>query len=341
LRFKGGWEVKGFFSRKVALILLAIALVISIGLNIYLIASQSHIKTASEQKLISQNNYNLLYPYFENLDEVEFENIQKYYRTQFIDLKKEINESIKMPPGTKYAVFIESLNSGVYIGINEKEKYSPGSLRKTPLLAAVYKKIEQGELSKKDVIQIIESDVDPSSGPLGLKGAGIEMTIAELINYTAYYSDNTAALALLRVVGVESYMEAMFNTGLSFKTFLETQNREEYPLSAKEYSNVFRSLYYASWLSRDSSQEILDLLAHTSFTQGLPKGVPPGIIVSHKIGFWSSGNQHHDCGIVYYPGSPYIICVMIVGLDEISANNVTAQISKIAYNYIDDLIREK
>jgi hypothetical protein len=68
----------------------------------------------------------------------------------------------------------------------------------------------------------------------------------------------------------------------------------------------------------------------STFTQGIVAGVPAGTRVSHKFGEFSAGTnlkQLHDCGIVYKPAHPYILCVMTQGNDF---NNLAATIAKIS-----------
>jgi hypothetical protein len=51
------------------------------------------------------------------------------------------------------------------------------------------------------------------------------------------------------------------------------------------------------------------LLLAICFGIGLPDGVPSNVKVAHKIG--ESLETYSDCGIVYYPGRPYSLCLMI------------------------------
>jgi hypothetical protein len=43
-------------------------------------------------------------------------------------------------------------------------------------------------------------------------------------------------------------------------------------------------------------------------------------------------HQLHDCGIVYFPDNPYIICVMTRGDDVNELAPVVAHISKMVYD---------
>ena len=101
-------------------------------------------------------------------------------------------------------------------------------------------------------------------------------------------------------------------------------------LSAENYASFFRVLFNASYLSRSLSEKALSLLAQSDFKDGLVAGVPPGIKVAHKFGFRITGingeiKQLHDCGIIYYPRHPYLLCIMTSGK---------------SYEYLDDAIKE-
>lgn len=62
--------------------------------------------------------------------------------------------------------------------------------------------------------------------------------------------------------------------------------------------------------------------------------------VAHKTGYWYEGEQFHDCGIVYYPENPYILCVMTQGFSLSEANAVIANLSRVTYEYVDGLSRQ-
>jgi len=54
--------------------------------------------------------------------------------------------------------------------------------------------------------------------------------------------------------------------------------------------------------------------------------------IAHKIGV--AGNQvQSDCGIVYIPERPYLLCVML-GENKERGSEVIAQVSRQAYDYV-------
>jgi hypothetical protein len=102
----------------------------------------------------------------------------------------------------------------------------------------------------------------------------------------------------------------------------------------KDYGMFFRVLFNASYLSKDSSEKALKLLSESTFTKGLVAGIPSGVSISHKFGERVMGDtrQLHDCGIVYLPKQPYLLCIMTRGKDFDQLAGVISEISKKVYD---------
>jgi hypothetical protein len=107
-------------------------------------------------------------------------------------------------------------------------------------------------------------------------------------------------------------------------------------LSVREYSVLFRVLYNASYLNEEYSEKALSLLAQSEFNNGIKKSIPKNIKVANKFGERHIENtdvyQLHDCGIIYYPDRPYLLCVMTRGetLDILSSE--IQKLSKIVFD---------
>jgi beta-lactamase class A len=80
----------------------------------------------------------------------------------------------------------------------------------------------------------------------------------------------------------------------------------------------------------------LALLAASEFKGALAAGVPDGIRVAHKYGVHNLTNDRlfHDCGIVYHPLRPYMLCVMTRGNDLDSNIRFIADVSKRVYEQV-------
>lgn len=239
----------------------------------------------------------------------------------FFPLEKSIisrvdKEIISKNPSLHLSLYFRDLQNGPWFWINEKEEFAPASLLKLPLLIwylfaedstpwLIHSKLK---IQSFDTIkQNIISHVDPLE-------PWKEYEILEILRYMIAYSDNLAAENLLENVPAE-YIDVIY------KKFWITFDQDilswgEDIISVKQYASFFRILYNASFLSRNSSELALALLAQSTFKKWIVAGIPTNIIVAHK--FWervipyTDGTQTlqlHDCGIVYTQ-NPYLLCIM-------------------------------
>lgn len=290
-----------------------------------------------------QPNYGFLHPSFSSMDKEDSIAARQFFRVDHQPLLEAIHAEFDPVANERFSFYFETLNSGGWVGIRETEKMSPGSLRKVPLLAATFKRIEQREIGLDNKIVIKERHLDNvlglenAVGPLAKRGAGTTITVREAIELIAHQSDNTATMALVEAVGYAAYADAMFALGLSWKTWesnFSQRRMVDYPLSASEFSRAFRALYYSGYLTPEHSERILRELSNSTFTQGMRAGIPAEVLVSHKTGDWRVGDQHHDCGIVYFPDNPFILCIMTNGLDKQRALKLIEEISRITFDYV-------
>jgi len=111
-------------------------------------------------------------------------------------------------------------------------------------------------------------------------------------------------------------------------------------MSVKEYASFFRILFNASYLNRDMSTKALRILSAVDYKNGIVAGVPSSVRVVHKFGERTLGpkletKQLHDCGIVYYPNHPYLLCVMTRGSSFESLNEIVTDVSRLIYRELD------
>ncbi len=248
----------------------------------------------------------------------------------FVDLRKQLREYGAKHPGL--GIYFEYLPSGISAGVNEKQNYFLASLLKTPMVMAVYKQIENKEWSKSDVLTIQPQDLDPFFGDLYKKGAGTRLTLEEAIGLALVQSDNTAKSALFAHLP-DKALDEVFD-------YLDIPKELDGVLpvvTPKNYSSILRSLYLSSYLDKSSSNEILTYLTQTPFSDKLVAPIPKEVRVAHKIGVYDEGNPeksvYTDCGIVYVPKRPYILCLMDRDIEK-NATTHMIDVSKMVYTYV-------
>jgi beta-lactamase class A len=249
----------------------------------------------------------------------------------FVPLRKQLEARFdSLPAGTKYSFYFEYLPSGTSIRIGDNNELVAASLIKVPLVMNLYKAAELGKINLDAKVTIQESELDNAYGDLWQKGAGTQLTLRELAKLTLEKSDNTASHAIYD--HVRSLLEEE-DQSLAQLDVDQNQQNGQAVINAKSYTSVLKSLYLASYVSRDDSEEILTYLTHSSEHNRLTKKLPSSVKVAHKNGVYNQLWSESDCGIVYAQKRPYAICIMI-GLPDTEANTFMADTSKIIYDYI-------
>lgn len=251
---------------------------------------------------------------------------------------KDFSEDIKEKENLKdISVYYRDLNNGPVISINANEAFAPASLLKVPILIAYLKWSED----KPEVMdEKIKFEKEVSVGytqefaPTIPLEVGRTYTARELMESMVKYSDNQALVLLYQRLP-PSYQQDLYSlTGVDVNIMTDPKST----LSITQYSIFFRILFNASFLSQSNSEYALKLLSQSTFEQGVRKGVPLSIPISHKFGERKPADdlqQFHDCGIVYYPNHPYLLCVMTRGKDVSKLIDSIYKTSEYVYNKID------
>jgi beta-lactamase class A len=300
-------------------------------------------KTHIVQEVKSKPNYSEIraggYQFTNPL--LDCDNFNSSLQKNYVDLQNKltdyINSVLNNGTANHVSVYFRSLNDGPWIGINENDNYSPASLLKVPILIAVLKKAESNNaILKKKILynKTIEDNVSPNIVDKKSIILGNSYTVDELLEYMIIHSDNNAKALLLGLIGDEFLTSVMLDLGVNLKTRDLTIDF----ISVKEYSSFYRILYNSSYLSRQMSEKALEILSRTEFKKGIPDKLPKNIKISHKFGergFADSNlKQLHDCGIVYFSDSPYLLCIMTKGSDFKILATIISDISGIVYNSV-------
>lgn len=252
--------------------------------------------------------------------------------TQFV-------ESLENENGIKrIGVYYRDLNNGPAFGINQNDGFVPASLLKVPIMIAILKAADDRPdilnetitFTSPQTTDYFNQQIDPQESLT----SGKTYTILELIDRMIVYSDNEAAILLAGAVGLENQGELFTLLGVDQSSITDPRAT----LTVRQYAAFFRILFNASFVSQKNSELGLEILSRSSFNKGLRHGVPSGVPVAHKFGErkLETGIQHfHDCGIVYFPDHPYLICIMTQGETPESLESAISSISKFVYEQVD------
>lgn len=240
---------------------------------------------------------------------------------------------------TNYGIYFRELMGGPVIAIRQTEDFSPASLLKLPVALWFFKEAERNPELLSEAMEF-----------LGPKGVSIEAfppkhtiveggiyTIEELIHFMLAESDNDATRILVEYAkGRDAINSVYLDLGLE-----GVEDYNTYVIDVQTYAAFFRILFNAEYLSRSSSNRVLEILTQSSFVDGVRRNIPESIPIAHKFGERTIDPEHnvdqlHDCGIVYFPDNPYLICIMTQGSDYKIQADFIADVSNLIYKTIQE-----
>lgn len=231
----------------------------------------------------------------------------------FLELRT-ILRSYETNPDYTIGIYFEYLPTGENISVSQNARIWPASLIKIPVAMAAMKKVEKGIWNFDNELVILDDDKDSTFGDLYREPTGTSLSIKDFLAASLGKSDNTAHYVLLRNLDSTELEDVYNHIGLDdiIDALKHSPKDEEQDnrITAKRYSTFFRSLYNSTYLSPEYSQLLLDLL-EAAPKENLEFGLPEGVHFVHKTGVRTDENVWADSGIVYVPGRPYLLTVMI------------------------------
>lgn len=303
-------------------------------------SSNSQNQTAADDRSVRQGGYTFINP----LLSCDISEDKQFTEYQLITnkFKAYIDQHISNGDAQDISVYFRGLDSGEWSGVNENNTYSPASLLKVPLMIAWLKEVDTNPSLLNQQItyhQTTDGNAVETYKPKQYIQDGKNYSVDDLLHYMILYSDNNAAQLLQDNVNQNSLVEVYSDLGIPVSASLSEDS-----ITPKIYSYIFRILYNATYLSKTMSQYALELLAPSDFPGGIKGGIPTNMPSAQKFGERSifsknvttgqttlSYRELHDCGIVYYPHNPYLICIMTKGQDFTKLSKIISDISAIVY----------
>lgn len=245
-----------------------------------------------------------------------------------------IDENVSKGTITEASVYYRDLNNGPWFGIHEDSLFDPASLFKVPLAMSFLWLENEGSDVLNEQIQF----KSPQGITVGFFPPEVTLeegkiyTVWDLIENMIVYSDNEASVILSQYLGTDERNKLYEDLGLSV-----LNSKQEFTVDVRTYASFFRLLYNATYIGLQNSEWMLEALSKSPFKGGIVAGVPQNTRVAHKFGeHFSDSNgerifQLHDCGIVYAPEKPYMLCVMTRGKDMTKLPDFIAEVSRMVY----------
>lgn len=214
--------------------------------------------------------------------------------------------------------------AGVYVrgsgeewgyGIRPDERFYTASVIKIPVMAAVYEKIEAGELSLSDTVATKDRDYAGGAGGLQWQEDSVSHTIGDYLWMMIKQSDNVATNVLVRTVGGSGYVNEVAGDLGAEETELQnkvTDQRAAAPgldnyTTPRDMANVLEAISTGEVAGGSHKKDMLGLMKQTRSDSWLGRGLPAETEAACKVG-WIGGVYNEVC-LVQAGDEPYVISV--------------------------------
>lgn len=256
---------------------------------------------------------------------------------------KEIEKTYSL----KLGIALMHIENGDTLTLNNKYHYPTMSVYKFPVAISVLNQVDKGKLSLNQKIHISKADLLPNTwSPLREKypEGNVDITLAELLDYTVAKSDNNGCDILFRLMkGTKAVEKYIHSLGIK-KMAITTTEEEMAKVPEGQYTNwtepfemvkLLKGFYEKKYLSDSSNRFLMKLMVESSNSANRIKGkLPEAVEVAHKTG---TGNKVvNDVGIITLPDGKHVALAVFIdkAAEEFETSEwLIATVAKTVYDY--------
>jgi beta-lactamase class A len=213
-------------------------------------------------------------------------------------------------------LYVWDLEGDSGYGIRPDEPFFAASTIKIPIMVAVYRKVDEGELEFSQEVEIQEEDWAAGAGWLQWEKAGTKQTVGDLLLLMMTQSDNVAANALVRTVGGADHVnEVARSMGAEDTVLYQKVSSERGVVPAldnrstpRDMATMMRQIAEGKAASEKSCGYMIDLMHEDKLDWWLDAGLPPGVDAANKAGWLY--RVYDEAGIVENDDRRYVIAIL-------------------------------
>lgn len=205
-----------------------------------------------------------------------------------------------------YGVVVRRLRDGKGVAIHANKSFYAASTFKLAVLYEVERRISEGLIHGDDRVFLSDADAAEDLGTLGevpLASDG-SISVSDALRAMVTMSDNSTAVALLHLVGAANIDASLAALGLENTSV----NTPDLPTDAADMAVLMEAIVSGRGMSESARREARQLLLDQQTRDGIPAGLPAGVLVGNKTGTWEGDT--HDVAFVDAPGGVYVIAVL-------------------------------
>lgn len=227
----------------------------------------------------------------------------------------EVRKKVEGYPGVA-GVYVRDLEGGYGYGVRPDEEFFSASIIKIPVMVAVYRKVEQGELGFSQQVEIKEEDWAAGAGWLQWEKAGTRQTVGDLLILMMTQSDNVATNALVRRVGGADHVnEVARSLGAKDTLLYQKVSSERGAVPAldnrttpRDIAAMLQKIAAGEAASEKSCGYMIDLMHMNELDWWLDAGLPAGVDAANKAGWLYK--VYGDVGIVEEGDRRYVVAIL-------------------------------
>lgn len=216
---------------------------------------------------------------------------------------------------------------GLGYGVRADEPFFGASVMKVPVMVAVYRKIDEGELALSDSFETEEGDWAAGAGWLQWEEPGkIPHTVEDYLYMMMTQSDNVATNALIRKVGGAEHVNEVAKDLGAENTVLRTKVTSERAIvtgldnqtTPRDMATMLAKVATGDAASDLSCEDMLDLMYQNVTDRWLEAGLPEDVYAANKTGWLYK--VYDDAGVVQEGERPYVLAIFSKhGPDDVEA----------------------
>ena len=224
-------------------------------------------------------------------------------------------------PGRASIVAANGNTGEVLLTVDANTPVFAASLYKLAVLLEAERRFDAGTLSPDEHITVTDADQMEDGS---FTASGSVLTIDEALERAIVISDNAAALALIRRLGIPAIHATLEREGIDLRFTADGAIT-----TAGAIATFFGELVRGSLVSRAASAHMLARLSRQRVADRFPAALP-GAVIAHKTG--NLGFATHDAGIVRGPdGAPIVLVVLTWDSSEQDAIDLIREVAVLIY----------
>ena len=240
-------------------------------------------------------------------------------RKGLTELERTLEDMISGYTGS-WSIYVKDLGHHEYLSINNVQYFS-ASLIKLYCAATAYELMDQGKLEETAQIDsLMEQMISVSDN---------DAFNLMVMNCGETYSHIAGRQVIQEYIDREGYKDTTITSILVPTKYTAPSSPGRNYTTVEDCGLLLERIYKKKLVSKDASEDFLNLLLKQEHIDKIPAGLPDGTKCANKTG--DTDEFQHDAAIVYSPGGDYIITVMSSGCGSAITN--IGHISETVYEY--------